>query len=330
MSETSDDQHEEATENAALDDSRSEDVRHESTNEVDSAADKAASESESDKSGESQVPLEDEILEIDEGDQKGDQKNEASSTSEKDRVLEEKDSDNQLLESEGQISASLARIRDDLSRLNGKVERLENPSSSEIGRAKNLIFLLSAITGIVMVASITFFVVMSVNVSQKVSELDRVLMAVAKRGVQLGDGIEKISQMENKLVELIGQNEPIPSSLAGIESQIINQGKVLTDQEEEHFALINSRFEPIISSQNEFEQEIDGKFKNLELHVDETVDLKPLTSNIIEVRTKLETISQDISMMDKRLNDLYLIKQAEMEQVFMELQEKVFMERQNR
>ena len=105
-----------------------------------------------------------------------------------------------------------------------KVEKLENPSITELGRAKNLIILLSAVTGIVMIASITFFIVMSPNVSQKVAELDRVLMAVARRGVRLGDGIEKISEMEDKLIKVIEQNEPIPSSLEGIRSQILNQG----------------------------------------------------------------------------------------------------------
>ena len=214
----------------------------------------------------------------------------------------------------------MAVIRDDLIRLGTKVEKLEHPSITELGRAKNLIILLSAVTGIVMIASITFFIVMSTNVSQKVAELDRVLMAVARRGVQLGDGIEKISEMEDKLIKVIEQNEPIPSSLEGIRSQISNQGRALIDKEEENFAVLRTRFEPITSNQSELEQLIDGNFKKLEKHVEKTVNLKPLSTANIEIKKQLEKLNQDLVEVDRKLNDLYVIKQAEMEKVFLELQ----------
>jgi hypothetical protein len=235
-------------------------------------------------------------------------------------VGSEPESDDQSAESEIEISASLAVIRDDLIRLGGKVEKLENPSITELGRAKNLIILLSAVTGIVMIASITFFIVMSTNVSQKVAELDRVLMAVARRGVQLGDGIEKISEMEDKLIKVIEQNEPIPSSLEGIRSQILNQGRALIDKEEENFAVLRTRFEPITSNQSELEQLIDGNFKKLEKHVEKTVNLKPISTANIEIKKQLEKLNQDLVEVDRKLNDLYVIKQAEMEKVFLELQ----------
>ena len=87
--------------------------------------------------------------------------------------------------------------------LEEKVKDLKDPSDREWTKAKSLILLLSGITGLVMISAITFFIVMSVTISQKVAELDRVMLAVAKRGMQLGDGIESIVEMESKLLEII-------------------------------------------------------------------------------------------------------------------------------
>ena len=316
MSETSDDQRDEGAENAALEETNAEDIQEESTEELNADMDQASEESPSEHSDGTKDSLDEESP----ANETDDLEKEANSTLEADGVSEQEVAEDQPVETESWIAADLALIREDLSRLDGKVEKLENPSSTEIGRAKNLIILLSAITGIVMIASITFFIVMSVNVSQKVSELDRVLMAVAKRGVQLADGIEKISEMENKLIELIGYNEPIPSSLEGIQNQILNQGRALIDKEEENFTLLRARFEPIVSKQNDLERDIEGRFKKLETHVDKTVNLRPLSTANNEIKKQLEALNQDVIKIDRKLNDLYLIKQAEMEKVFLELQ----------
>lgn len=218
-----------------------------------------------------------------------------------------------------EASENFKLIREDLGALKAQVERLANPKSEELDRAKRLILLVSAVTGIVMVASITFFIVMSVSISQKVSELDRVLMAVAKRGVQLGDGLIKISEMDNKLVRVIEQNEPIPFSLERIENQISNQGRALIDKEEENFISLRSRFEPLIQKQNDLEFGIQNKFQELEVHVSRTFDLKSLEDENLEVSKKLDSLDNEVAEIKGKVNDLYAIKRAEMEKVFIEL-----------
>ena len=83
---------------------------------------------------------------------------------------------------------------------------------------------------------------------------------------------------------------------------------------------MRTRFEPITSNQSELEQLIDGNFKKLEKHVEKTVNLKPLSTANIEIKKQLEKLNQDVVEVDRKLNDLYVIKQAEMEKVFLELQ----------
>ena len=49
------------------------------------------------------------------------------------------------------------------------------------------------------------------------------------------------------------------------------------------------------------------------------VNLKPLSAANIEIKKQLEKLNQDLVEVDRKLNDLYVIKQAEMEKVFLEL-----------
>jgi hypothetical protein len=316
MSQTSDEKNDESAKNAALKENISEDIQEKFVEEINSDTAQVSEESLSGHSNGAEDSL-DEGLPANEAD---DPSKETGSTLETNGVAEQEVTEDKTVDLESRITADLALIREDLSRLNGKVEKLGNPSSTEISRAKNLIILLSAITGIVMIASITFFMVMSINVSQKITELDRVLLAVAKRGGQLGDGIEKISEMENKLSELVGLNESIPSSLEGIKSQILNQGTGLISKEEENFTFLRTRFDSIVSKQIDLERDIGDRFKKLELHVDKSVNLTPLTTADLDIKKQLEALNQDVIKIDRKLNDLYVIKQAEMEKVFLELQ----------
>lgn len=262
-------------------------------------------------------------------DQQDDKGRKTATADEEEQRGEEKTTDGQdaenLLEAEQSTDDHLTDdpdvilIREDLGTLKAQIEELGDPNSNELGRAKKLIILLSAVTGLVMIISITFFIVMSFSITQKVSELDRVLIAVAKRGVQLGDGLEKISEMESKLVRVIEQNDPIPLRLDTIVSEVSSQSRLLMEKEEENFIALRSRFVPLIEKQNGLESAMQVKFQELEAHVSSVFDLKPLTKENLEIKKQIESLNQKIVEIEGKVNDLYAIKRAEMEQVFIEL-----------
>ena len=165
----------------------------------------------------------------------------------------------------------------------------------------------------------TFFIIMSMSISQKVAELDRVLIAVAKRGIQLGDGIETLAEMENKLVEVIEQNNPIPSSLANIETQLISHGRTLIEKEADTRSVVQDQAESIITRQNSIKKELGAEFDGLERRVNELINLKPLINEHSQLKKQLESLNEAVLNIESKIQDLYAIKQAEMENAYIEL-----------
>ena len=213
----------------------------------------------------------------------------------------------------------MGSIKESLRSVSEKIDKLENPTHTQLSKAKGLILMLSGITGIVMIAAITFFIIMSMSISQKVAELDRVLIAVAKRGIQLGDGIETLAEMENKLVEVIEQNNPIPSSLANIETQLISHGRTLIEKEADTRSVVQDQAESIITRQNSIKKELGAEFDGLERRVNELINLKPLINEHSQLKKQLESLNEAVLNIESKIQDLYAIKQAEMENAYIEL-----------
>ena len=262
---------------------------------------------ESEGSDESQTESSEPEVTSEEGDSTGDETEEAETSADTEDPPE------------NQEASGLSLIEERLRSVSAKIDKLANPTDRQLNKAKGLILMLSGITGIVMVASITFFIVMAMSISQKVNELDRVLMAVAKRGIQLGDGIETIVEMENKLVEVIEQNNPIPSSLANIETQLITHGRTLIEKEAETRSVVQDQAESIITRQNGIKNQLGAEFDVLERLVNKLVNLKPLIKEHSELKKQLESLNQAVLNVETKVHDLYVIKQAEMENAYREL-----------
>ena len=193
--------------------------------------------------------------------------------------------------SQGVATVELELINSNLKGIEKEISRLAHPTDQHLDKAKRLILMLSGVTGIVLVASITFFVVMSVSIAQKVNDLDRVLMAVAKRGIQLADGIEIIAEMEGKLSEVIDQNGQIIPGLSSIETQITSVGKNLTDSEEQTRSFMRDQSASILKSQGRMGDSLNLEVNGIEELIKKSVKLKPLAREHSALKSQLEKIN---------------------------------------
>ncbi len=218
-----------------------------------------------------------------------------------------------------QDASNLGLIEDTLEKVHAKVKDLKDPSDREWTKAKSLILLLSGITGLVMISAITFFIVMSVTISQKVAELDRVMLAVAKRGMQLGDGIESIVEMESKLLEIIEQNNPIPSSLADIERKLSRHGETLVNNDKSVRTLLQSQIELTLENQNGVKTEMVANIDELQRDLIKLINYEPLIVEQSQIRQELENLNATVIEMQGKVHDLYVIKQAEIESAYLGL-----------
>ncbi len=220
---------------------------------------------------------------------------------------------------EGQDSSQISVILENLETVSEKVNKLSNPTSQQLNQAKSLVLTLAGITGFVMIAAITFFIVMSISISQKVDELDRVLMAVAKRGIQLGNGIETIAEMDRKLIEVIEQNNSIPLSLSNIEAQLVTHGRTIIEKDENTRSAVKTQASSMLTGQDRIKNELGAEFDRLKKLINESVDFDPLMKEHLELKNKVESLNQMVTNVESKVQDLYVIKQAEMENAYRQL-----------
>ena len=221
--------------------------------------------------------------------------------------------------SESHDSSQISEILEGLVSVSEKVDKLSNPTSQQLNQAKSLILALAGITGMVMIAAITFFIVMSVSISQKVDELDRVLMAVAKRGIQLGDGIETIAEMDSKHIEVIDQNNPIPSTLSNIEAQLFTHGRTIIEKDENINTTVKTQSNTILTGQDGIKKELAAEFERLKKLINQSVDFDPLMKEHLELKNQVESLNKIVTNVESKVQELYVIKQAEMENAYKQL-----------
>ena len=147
-------------------------------------------------------------------------KDSAAAVSDADIEAQDQNSDRIEIEGGGSISDGTVSLR-----INGvdvgpltHIKQILESTSQQIDNARKLIYVTSGITGFVLVISILFYIVLSMQLSQKTDELDRVIMGVAKRGMQLGDGIEKLVGVQDQLLSMEGQQSLIISDLEVLKS----------------------------------------------------------------------------------------------------------------
>ena len=192
------------------------------------------------------------------------------------------------------------------------IDRTLSVTSEQISKAKKLIYVTSAITGLVLVVSILFYVALSVQLSQKTSELDRMLLAVAKRGIQLGDGIERIADVENYLLDLQNNQSLLKTDVGKLDEtgQSLDQKLAKTE------ATLLDTFSKEVASNRAIEA------KNIKSLLSELASLKRNQQELSKLR-KIDKSQEKISLevrklesrmleMQAKVNDLYIIRQAEL------------------
>ena len=222
---------------------------------------------------------------------------------------------------EGQMSESEGVVieKDSTEQILTKLDNLANPYEQQLKQAKNLILTLSGVTGIVLVVSITFFIVMSMSIAQKVDELDRVLMAVAKRGIQLADGIETIAEMEVKIQKVIEQTDEVGLNLSELENSLAQSSQELKLEDKSAQETISKQNSNVLKGQESMLKSLTGDLDELEKLIEKSVKLGPLEKGQSSLEMQVKDLSKTLVTIEKKVQDLYIIKQAELESVLKDL-----------
>ena len=192
------------------------------------------------------------------------------------------------------------------------IKQILESTTQQIDNARKLIYVTSGITGLVLVVSILFYIVMSVQLSQKTDELDRVIIAVAKRGIQLGDGIEKLVGVQDQLISIEGQQSLIISDLEVLKSSAQTHARDISGLGTAIGREIQAKGDDILKLSEAQKESVLGEMKTLGKMKNQLAVLKQVENNQKAIKKSMaedKTIADDIQ---QKVSDLYIIRKAEL------------------
>ena len=180
-------------------------------------------------------------------------------------------------------------------------------TADSLKKARNLNFISGMFLCSALLAAVGFFVFMSIQMSQKIVEIDSLLTAVAKRSIQMTKGIEKFSLMEEQLDKTLVNQEMISEYLAKDEpfrSQINGRIEELRSQLKKDMSARVKRSEGNLS------KVLDGVAESSNNNEEAIKQISSMVKNQGDPSKSIRELRNALNGIDKKLNDLYLIEQA--------------------
>ena len=237
-----------------------------------------------------------------------------------DAVTEVQDQNSDRIEIEGGGSISDGTVS---LRINGvdvgpltHIKQILESTSQQIDNARKLFYVTSGITAFVLVISILFYIVLSMQLSQKTDELDRVIMAVAKRGIQLGDGIEKLVGVQDQLLSMEGQQSLIISDLEVLKSNTQLHSKDISGLETAIESEIQAKGDEILKLSEAQKETVLGELKTLGQMKNQLALLKQVENNQKMIKKSMAEDRSVVSDIQQKVSDLYIIRKAELTETY--------------
>ena len=180
-------------------------------------------------------------------------------------------------------------------------------TADSLQKARNLNFISGMFLCSALLAAVGFFVFMSIQMSQKIVEIDSLLTAVAKRSIQMTKGIEKFSLMEEQLDKTLVNQKMISEYLAKDEpfrSQINGRIEELRSQLKKDMSARVKRSEGNLS------KVLDGVAESSNNNEEAIKQISSMVKNQGDPSKSIRELRSSLNGIDKKLNDLYLIEQA--------------------
>ena len=180
-------------------------------------------------------------------------------------------------------------------------------TADSVQKARNLnlisgLFLCSA-----LLAAVGFFVFMSIQMSQKIVEIDSLLTAVAKRSIQMTKGIEKFSVIEEQLEKTLGNQDTINNYLSQdgpYRNQLNKRIEELRSQ------LKKDMSARVLRSEGNLNEILDGVAASAANNEQGIKQITSMVKNQGDPSEAIQNLQRSLREIESKLNDLYLIEQA--------------------
>ena len=195
-----------------------------------------------------------------------------------------------------------------------RIDRTLSKTNEQIEKAKSLIFITGGIGAFVLIFSIFFFVLMSVQLSTKTDELDQMLIALGKRGIQLGDGIEELTEIEKEMIEMRGVHSLLVSDISMLKA---SNEELLSDLESTIMSLERSTRDlqtELVEIKKETQSVRNAVGVGLTQAQEQIVgEFADSSRGYAILSGRVSDLSSEQSKLSSKLDDLYLIQRAALE-----------------
>ena len=180
-------------------------------------------------------------------------------------------------------------------------------TADSVQKARNLnlisgLFLCSA-----LLASVGFFVFMSIQMSQKIVEIDSLLTAVAKRSIQMTKGIEKFSIIEEQLEKTLGNQETINDYLAKDDPYRRELNERIDELRNQLKKDMSAR---VLRSEGNLNEVLSGVSTSSSNNEQAIKQIASMVKNKGNPSKSIQDLQRSLREIEVKLNDLYLIEQA--------------------
>ena len=180
-------------------------------------------------------------------------------------------------------------------------------TADSVQKARNLnlisgLFLCSA-----LLASVGFFVFMSIQMSQKIVEIDSLLTAVAKRSIQMTKGIEKFSIIEEQLEKTLGNQETINNYLAKDDPYRRELNERIDELRNQLKKDMSAR---VLRSEGNLNEVLSGVSTSSSNNEQAIKQIASMVKNQGNPSKSIQDLQRSLREIEVKLNDLYLIEQA--------------------
>jgi len=180
-------------------------------------------------------------------------------------------------------------------------------TADSVQKARNLnlisgLFLCSA-----LLASVGFFVFMSIQMSQKIVEIDSLLTAVAKRSIQMTKGIEKFSIIEEQLEKTLGNQETINDYLAKDDPYRRELNERIDELRNQLKKDMSAR---VLRSEGNLNEVLSGVSTSSSNNEQAIKQIASMVKNQGNPSKSIQDLQRSLREIEVKLNDLYLIEQS--------------------
>ena len=180
-------------------------------------------------------------------------------------------------------------------------------TADSVQKARNLnlisgLFLCSA-----LLASVGFFVFMSIQMSQKIVEIDSLLTAVAKRSIQMTKGIEKFSIIEEQLEKTLGNQKTINDYLAKDDPYRRELNERIDELRNQLKKDMSAR---VLRSEGNLNEVLSGVSTSSSNNEQAIKQIASMVKNQGNPSKSIQDLQRSLREIEVKLNDLYLIEQA--------------------